>query len=270
MPERTYLEGLLGMSGGYVLAFTNASFGEFFNRYGVDIFGPKYLTYGTSKAKRLRAFWEAEPDSLVWPVVSELLDTYQANCDLGIGQITKDSLARCREIVARLSGRPLPVDPLTAEGFLNKAFEMPDLQKLPVEFAVSEIIKKRLEEAQMCLSARAYLSVIFQCGGVLEAVLLGAAQNQPEKFNRSKACPHQEGKPRPFHEWSLSELINVASDIGLLGPDVIKFSHGLRAFRNYIHPYQQLVSGFTPDDHTARLCIQALKAALADLSGERR
>ena len=54
-----------------------------------------------------------------------------------------------------------------------------------------------------------------------------------------------------------------------LGQDVQKFSHGLRDFRNYIHPYQQMASGFKPDEHTAKVCFQVLKAALADVSGER-
>ena len=74
---------------------------------------------------------------------------------------------------------------------------------------------------------------------------------------------------KQFHEWTLSELINVAHDLGLLKPDVQKFSHGLRDFRNYIHPYQQMASGFKPDEHTAKLCFQVLKAALADVAGDR-
>ncbi|MCY4317652.1 MAG: hypothetical protein OXE76_00405, partial [Alphaproteobacteria bacterium] len=51
--------------------------------------------------------------------------------------------------------------------------------------------------------------------------------------------------------------------------DVKKFSHGLRDFRNYIHPYEQMVSGFTPDEHTAKVCFQVLRAALESLAGER-
>jgi hypothetical protein len=51
---------------------------------------------------------------------------------------------------------------------------------------------------------------------------------------------------------------------------VKKFSHGLREFRNYIHPYEQMVSGFAPDEHTAKVCFQVLKAALASLAGERK
>ena len=61
----------------------------------------------------------------------------------------------------------------------------------------------------------------------------------------------------------------MANDIGLLQQDVKTFSHGLREFRNYIHPEQQMSSGFKPDKHTAELCFQTLKAALAGVSGER-
>ena len=72
-----------------------------------------------------------------------------------------------------------------------------------------------------------------------------------------------------FHEWSLAQLIDVACEVGMLKPDIKKFSHGLRDFRNYIHPYEQVVSGFAPDEHTAKVCLQVLKATLASLAAER-
>ena len=64
-------------------------------------------------------------------------------------------------------------------------------------------------------------------------------------------------------------MIDVACEVGVLKLDIKKFSHGLRDFRNYIHPYEQMTSGFTPDEHTAKVCFQVLKAALANLAGER-
>ena len=268
--EKQYLEAILDMGGGLVLDFTNSTFGALFRRYKVEIDSDKYKSNGPSKAKRMRSFWENDPDALVGRVLSELLDTYEANCVLGNRELNQVSLAKCRQIVARLLGNPPVADSLTSEGFLNKEFEIPNLQKLPVEFAVTEIIQSRLKEAQSCLAAKAYLSVIFQCGSVLEAVLLGAAQKEPEQFNRSQSSPKKDGKTKAFQDWTLSELINVASDIGLLNPDIHKFSHGLRDFRNYIHPYEQLVSRFSPDENTAKICFQVLKAALADVSGERK
>ena len=61
-------------------------------------------------------------------------------------------------------------------------------------------------------------------------------------------------------------FIKRFSELGFLKEDVKKFSHALRDFRNYIHPYQQAASGFNPDIHTAKICWQVLKAAIFQLS----
>jgi len=270
--EKRYIEKLLGMQSGYVLDYSDATYGEFFGRYKVDIHGRKYQTYGTSKAKKMRAFWEQEPDALVGKVLSELLDSYEADCELNGREIDAPILEEVRGIVGRLTGKLQEAKPAETEaGFLHKEFAVPNVQKLPVEQAVVPIIESRLEEARRALAAGAHLSVIFLCGSILEAVLLGKAQREPAQFNSSKASPKTaEGKVRQFHDWTLAHFIDVASDVGVLKPDVQKFSHGLRDFRNYIHPYQQMISGFSPDEHTAKVCFQVLKAALASVAGERR
>ena len=101
--------------------------------------------------------------------------------------------------------------------------------------------------------------------------MLGAAQSNPAGFNRANASPKSDdGTVRKFPDWTLASFIDVACEIGVLKPDVKKFSHGLRDYRNYIHPYEEMVSGFTPDEHTAKVCFQVLKAALASVAGERR
>ncbi len=269
--EKRYLEKLLGMQGGYVLDYSDPTFGEFFNRHNVDIHSQAYQTYGTSKAKKLRAFWEREPDNKVANVLSELLQAYEADCDLNNKAVDATLMEKSRAIVSRLAGKPGPSSPAqTVDDFLHREFTIPNIQKLPVETQAIPIVKARLDEARLAMGAGAHLSVIFLCGSVLEAVLLGAAQKDPAKFNRASSSPKDAGgSVRKFHEWSLAQLIDVACEVGLLKPDVKKFSHGLRDFRNYIHPYEQMISGFSPDGHTAKVCFQVLKAALASVAGER-
>ena len=268
--EKRYLEKILDMGGGYVMDFTDATFAEFFNRHEVDIHGDRYRTYGTSKAKKLRSFWDQEADVLVGRVLSELLDNYEADCDLNNRHKDVNLLTNCREIVSTLSDKSITTGYRTTEGFLDKEFVLPNIQKLPIESQVGEIISNRLEESRTALSSGAYLSVIFLCGSILEGVLLGAAQREPAKFNRSLSSPKSsDGKVKQFNDWSLANFIDVSCEIGLLKPDVKEFSHGLRHFRNYIHPYEQMVSKFTPDEYTAKVCYQVLKAALASIAGER-
>ena len=268
--EKRYFEKLFDMSGGYVLDFTNDTFGEFFGRHNVDIHGRKYH-FKSSKAKKLRAFWKVEPDGLVGTVLSEMLDSYGAYCELNSEDIDNSILEKARGIVGRLTGQSVaPTSPQTEDEFLNREFIIPHIQKLPIDSQVVSIIEARLNEARTALGAGAHLSVIFLCGSVLEAVLLGAANADPSRFNQARATPKTEnGPPKRFHEWTLAQLIDVACEVGVLKLDIKKFSHGLRDFRNYIHPYQQMASGFAPDEHTAKVCFQVLKGALASVAGER-
>ena len=269
--EKRYLEKILGMGGGYVLDYNNSTYGEFFQRFGIDIHSPKYQKYGTSKARKMRAFWEKEPDRVVGEILGELLDSYEASCDIDGKAVDTPILSKCRGIINRLRGKnPNDVRMESEEAFLSKEFSIPHIQKLPIEPAVIPIIEERLKEVQKALAVGAYLSGVILCGSILEAVLLGKAQQEPRIFNTSKASPKtRDGKVKPLHEWTLAKLIDVASDVGVLKLDVKKFSHGLRDFRNYIHPYEQMSSGFTPDKHTANVCFQVLKAALASVAGNR-
>lgn len=133
-------------------------------------------------------------------------------------------------------------------------------------------IEARISEIRSCLSAKAALSVIFLSGSTLEGVLLGLAQNNPAIYNQAKSAPkdNKTGRTRQFHEWTLSNLIDVSYEVVFLREDVKKFSHALRDFRNYIHPFQQMSEHFYPDDNTARICFQVLKAALFQITQNKK
>jgi hypothetical protein len=103
-------------------------------------------------------------------------------------------------------------------------------------------------------------------GSTLEGIFLGLAISCPQIFNSTNASPKDNaGKVKQFHEWTLSGFIDVAKELGLIQYDTQKFSHSLRDFRNYIHPFEQLSSGFSPREHTAKICLQVLKAAIYEI-----
>lgn len=121
MVERHQLEKLLGMSSGYVLNFSDRTFGEFvFEAAGVDIHDEKYTTEGTSKAKKLRTFWKLESDYLVGKLLLALIEydstlTYERNAD------SKALEENCRQIAMRLlAGKP-SLDPLKAHAAILDA-----------------------------------------------------------------------------------------------------------------------------------------------------
>ncbi len=157
--------------------------------------------------------------------------------------------------------------PTNEEDFLKIEIEEISIDKIGIDNTVIEVLNSRLEEIKKCLSLKAPLAVIFLCGSTLEGILLGMALKYPKEFNQSSSSPKNSyNKVKQFHEWTLNDFINVAYELGFLKEDVKKFSHSLRDFRNYIHPFQQVSSRFSPNEHTARISWQVLRAAIFQLS----
>lgn len=155
----------------------------------------------------------------------------------------------------------------TEDEFLKREFSNVSVVNIGLEGVVSDILEKRIKEIEQCFTAGAYLSTILMAGSTLEGLLLGIAIKHPKQFNSSKASPKDgSGKAKQFQDWTLSAFIDVVRDIDLIQHDTQKFSHTLRDFRNYIHPFQQLSTGFSPREHTAKICLQVLRAAIYELS----
>jgi hypothetical protein len=264
--ERACLEELFDMASGYVMDFSNRTFSEFFREaINIDIYAEKYSVNGESKARRLRSFWEIEADAVVGKAVAELIEYWRYFKQSPTAQQIELSKTATR-IAERLLGRPnLQKD--SGKEFLEKEFGPISLRDIPSAAPLVTILEARMTETLRCFAADSPLAVIFHCGSILEGLLLGVAVSSPRQFNQSSISPKDKtGDVKPLHQWTLSQLIDVACELGYLRLDVKKFSHALRDFRNYIHPYEQMSAKFDPDMHTAKICLQVLKAATSSLS----
>lgn len=152
------------------------------------------------------------------------------------------------------------------DDFLKLTFDV-DVSSLKLDSQLSKIIQDRLYEIDRCICSNAPLAAIFLVGSVLEGILLNLAKTYPQQFNTARSAPKdmKTGKTQNFQDWTLNKCIDVAAEIGILKQDVKKFSHVVRDFRNYIHPYQQREEKFFPDKQTALICFQVLKAAMVQI-----
>jgi hypothetical protein len=150
---------------------------------------------------------------------------------------------------------------------LEKEFGEIDISRINLNPQITSVLVERIREIKNCISSNSPLSVIFLCGSVLEGILLGVALFSPMEFNSAKSAPidRSTGIVKKFPNWSLSNFIDVAYELGYVKTDVKKYSHSLRDFRNYIHPYQQMAERFSPDQHTAKISWQVLKAAIVQI-----
>jgi len=96
--EKLKLEKFFEMGGGYVFDFSNRTFQEFINdNSGIDIYSPKYEYESGSKANRLRAFWNKEPNHIVGKLICDLVDYWRAQKQIRAQDITATEQNLCDE-----------------------------------------------------------------------------------------------------------------------------------------------------------------------------
>ncbi|MBT9148345.1 MAG: hypothetical protein DDT32_02117 [Syntrophomonadaceae bacterium] len=188
-----------------MLKFTNNTFAEFFREtVAKEIYSLRYSFNGDSKAKRLRAFWEVEPDPAVGKVLSEMLAIWKYQHLQGNEGARDDRYVECQSIVGRLLGKT-DNEGEPEKQFLKQAFEDISVSKIPLDSSLVPVLECRLTEANQCLQSNSPLAVIFLCGSILEGILLGVALQNPQEFNQAANSPKDKsGKVKAFHEWALS------------------------------------------------------------------
>jgi hypothetical protein len=108
--DKRRLEELFNMSSGYVLNFSDRTFGDFFVEIvKIDIHSEKYQTNGSSKAKKLRSFWKLESDYLVGTVILALVELAEV---MSSDTINKALATQCKDIGNRLLAGNVNLKPL--------------------------------------------------------------------------------------------------------------------------------------------------------------
>lgn len=112
MTDRHILEKHFGMSSGYVLGFSDRTFGEFvFEAVECDIHDEKYTIGGTSKANKLRTFWKIESDYMAGKLILALVD-YDSTSNAALDADAKARAEKCRQIATRLLAGGPSLNPL--------------------------------------------------------------------------------------------------------------------------------------------------------------
>lgn len=109
--EKSKLEKLFQMGGGYVLNFSDRTFQEFIlENVGIDAYDAKYAYRSGSKANRLRAIWDKESNYTISKLIFDLIEywkeTKRAN-QTPIEENEKFLFDECYKIAERLKSETL-------------------------------------------------------------------------------------------------------------------------------------------------------------------
>jgi len=121
--EKRKLEQLFSMSSGYVLDFSDRTFGEFFDDITVDIHSDKYQKSGTSKANKLREFWKLEADHYVGKIILALVEHAESSASGPRGIVL---VLQCKEIANRLLSGTINLNQLKETTFVFDAKHLAD------------------------------------------------------------------------------------------------------------------------------------------------
>lgn len=145
----------------------------------------------------------------------------------------------------------------------------PDFSKIRSEKIWVEVLRARWDEAERCIAADAPVAAIVMLGSILEGALKATIERFPREANQSTAAPRDDstGNVKPFREWTFSNLIQVAENLGWIGADTRRMGDALRDYRNLVHPGEQVKSKEFPTRDSARLCRQVVVASLRTLVG---
>jgi len=138
--------------------------------------------------------------------------------------------------------------------------EKPDLSFL-TSTDLRTIIERDYEEVQKTMVAGAHKATVVMCGSIMEALLLDALSKDEPKARGSSKAPAS-----PVKKWRLETLIDVAIDLGIIGPGADKLSHSIRQYRNLIHPSVEVRSRLKAENEEARIAIEVLRMIIRDLS----
>lgn len=130
------------------------------------------------------------------------------------------------------------------------------------DVALRSLVRDDYQEVQRAFVSRCWKATIILSGSLIEALLLFAVTRDRNAALTASAAPPKISIDR----WSLSSLIDVSVELGLVGSGVQKLSHSVREYRNLVHPGNALRTTLTSGAEEARIALEVLHLVDRDLA----
>lgn len=130
----------------------------------------------------------------------------------------------------------------------------PSFTSIAADTEMQKILVNRWNECVGCVVHNLPLAATVMMGGLLEALLVARINklSDREPVFKAKAAPKEKatGNVLKLRDWTLSNYIDVAHELGWISDTYKDVGQILRDYRNYIHPYKeyQHKKRITPDD----------------------
>lgn len=147
--------------------------------------------------------------------------------------------------------------------------EKPDFIALVRKRKIAEQLERDYRETMAAYEIGAWKLAVIGAGSILEAVLLDALTRRWKSVVRANGYPEGSKATQVVKDWSLSDMIDAAKAAGFITKGHTSFSHGIREYRNLVHPGVEMRSRQGVDDFAALAALAALHAVMRDLLSRR-
>ena len=122
-----------------------------------------------------------------------------------------------------------------------------------------DTLLKDLNECVICLAAEQSKAFAVMCGSIIEAILYWSLTEQNIKKYEIK------NKSKKITEMGISDLLFVANQEKLIQSSTFHFCHGLKDYRNLVHPSRDISSDFERSEEENIIIWGLLKKIIKDI-----
>ncbi|MCC6260885.1 MAG: hypothetical protein IT311_08485 [Anaerolineales bacterium] len=124
-------------------------------------------------------------------------------------------------------------------GYGKELLEKLSIIKTP---QLSKMLERDLYETVVSLAVKSYKSTLILCGSVVESILLDQLSiREADALTGLERVLTKDGKKitgddKNLNRWVLDRLLDVALELRIISQNLYHWGHGLRGFRNLVHP----------------------------------
>lgn len=139
---------------------------------------------------------------------------------------------------------------------------------------LSKMLERDLYETVIALAIKSYKSALILCGSIAEAVLLDNLLSKKEDSLKalerilSKENKQLKSDDKHLDRWVLDRLLDVALESRIISENLYHWGHGLRGFRNLVHPGVEQRQAMEVSRENAEMAWNVVKRLLSEISAK--
>ncbi len=173
------------------------------------------------------------------------------------------------EVSEKLSGEYLE----TQYGYNKELLNSLKVVNLP---ELSAALARDLNEAIISLVTESYKASLILCGSILEALLLDQLMaTEPTAIKTLETILAKDGKgikseDKKLEKWALGRMLDVSMEMKLISSNLYHWGHGIREFRNLVHPGLEYRSSIEVSRENAEMAWNVTKRLLKELDERKK